>query len=91
MQTRRRFSFASPPRRYWAVSIRVLDESKPSSMANTNPGACTARAAELMMRASTDPGAPYYAVFITPGNGSPLMLTMTSHLVPVIISTPFGK
>ena len=36
-----------------------------ASQSNTDPWA----KAGLMMRASTDPGSPYYAVFVTPGNG----------------------
>jgi outer membrane protein assembly factor BamB len=36
-----------------------------TSQSNTDPWA----KAGLMMRASTDPGAPYYAVFATPSNG----------------------
>jgi outer membrane protein assembly factor BamB len=36
-----------------------------ASQSNTDPWA----KAGLMMRATTDPGSPYYAVFATPGNG----------------------
>ena len=36
-----------------------------TSQANSDPWA----KAGVMIRASSDPGAPYYAVFVTPGNG----------------------
>ncbi len=36
-----------------------------TSQQNTNPWA----KAGVMLRATTDPGSPYYAVFVTPGNG----------------------
>ena len=42
-----------------SISARITSQS------NTDPWA----KAGLMMRASTDPGSPYFAVFATPGNG----------------------
>ena len=42
-----------------SISAQVVSQTASSAWAK----------AGLMMRASTDPGAPYYAVFVTPGNG----------------------
>jgi len=42
-----------------SISAQVVSQTNTSAWAK----------AGLMMRASTDPGAPYYAVFVTPGNG----------------------
>jgi hypothetical protein len=42
-----------------SISVEVVSQAATSSWAK----------AGLMMRASTDPGSPYYAVFVTPGNG----------------------
>src|ERR1700730_1267211 len=42
-----------------SISAQVVSQTASSAWAK----------AGLMMRVSTDPGAPYYAVFLTPGNG----------------------
>jgi hypothetical protein len=42
-----------------SISAQIVSQTNTSAWAK----------AGLMMRASTDPGAPYYAVFLTPGNG----------------------
>jgi hypothetical protein len=44
------------------------DGSISARVASQSPSSVWAKAG-LMMRATTDPGSPYYAVFVTPGNG----------------------
>jgi outer membrane protein assembly factor BamB len=50
---------------YQTVAASGNIVARVDSQTNTDPWA----KAGLMVRASTDPGSPYYAVFMTPGNG----------------------
>ena len=63
-----------------SVSARV------TSQTNTDPWA----KAGVMLRASSDPAAPYYAVFVTPGNGLTVQARTTQGGATFKLANPAG-